>query len=75
MGDYTAGASGNPRFIELPGGLSVSLPRWIALDADGQPFEEVGLAPDILIQPDPEDFTPDSDPVLEAALAHLRGTD
>ncbi len=72
MGDRTAGASGNPRFIELPGGLRVSLPRWLALDADGNPFEGLGIAPDVTIEAAPEDFTAVSDPVLEQALARLR---
>ena len=73
MGDRTAGASANPRTLEVADGIVVNMPRWVAMDADGKPFETVGIAPDVRVEAKPEEFTPTSDPVLEAALKRLRG--
>lgn len=72
MGDRTAGASANPRRIELDGGIAVNLPRWKALDAESQPFEDVGLAPTIELVPEPAAFHRGPDPLMAAALARLR---
>ncbi|MCI0631583.1 MAG: S41 family peptidase [Phycisphaerales bacterium] len=72
MGDRTAGASANPRRIELEGGIVVNLPRWLDLDHNGNSIEDVGVEPQIKVEAKPEEFTPASDPVLEKALEHLR---
>jgi len=72
MGDRTGGSSANPRRLELQGGVKVNLPRWNDMGPDGKPIEGVGLAPKIEIKAKPEGFTAVKDPVLEAALAHLR---
>ncbi|MEZ6002603.1 MAG: S41 family peptidase [Planctomycetota bacterium] len=47
MGAPTAGSSGNPRVLELEGGLRVRLPRWICYDADGHAIDTVGLPPEV----------------------------
>lgn len=72
LGDRTAGSSGNPRRIDAGAGIIVNLPRWIAYDAAGKPFETVGVQPDIKVKTTPADFTKSSDPVLSAALQRLR---
>ncbi|WP_417383705.1 S41 family peptidase [Gimesia sp.] len=72
MGDRTAGSSGNPRRIDAGAEIIVNLPRWIAYDAAGKPFETVGVQPDIRVKTTPADFTKSSDPVLSAALQRLR---
>ncbi|QDT89451.1 S41 family peptidase [Gimesia algae] len=72
MGDRTAGSSGNPRRIDAGAGIMVNLPRWIAYDVSGKPFETVGVQPDIKVKTTPDDFTKSSDPVLSAALQRLR---
>ncbi|MCA9018623.1 MAG: hypothetical protein KDA74_00645 [Planctomycetaceae bacterium] len=72
MGDRTAGSSGNPRRIDAGAGIIVNLPRWIAYDATGKPFDTVGVQPDIRVKTTPADFTKSSDPVLAAALQRLR---
>ena len=74
IGDRTAGASANPRRLELAGGIVVNLPRWIDHDADGKSIEDVGIAPDVVVAAKPEAFTAKSDPVLEKALEILRKT-
>jgi hypothetical protein len=38
LGDRTAGSSANPRRLELPGEITVNLPRWIDLDPGGKPI-------------------------------------
>jgi len=73
IGDRTAGSSANPRRLELEHGIVVNLPRWLDLDADGQPIDGVGVAPDVKVEAAPGDFRR-ADPVMEAALEHLRGT-
>lgn len=71
MGDKTGGSSGNPKMIELPIGLKVSMPRWIDLLVDGKPLDERGIQPDIPIPTTEQSFAGD-DPVLKAALNRLR---
>lgn len=72
MGDRTAGSSGNPRQLATGAGITINLPRWNPLDADGKPFDAVGIAPDVAIEAGPEAFRDNRDPVLEAALKRLR---
>lgn len=74
IGDRTAGASANPRLLELPGAIRVSLPRWIDYRPDGVPLEVAGVPPTVRIDAAEDAFTDDRDPVLEAALARLRQT-
>jgi hypothetical protein len=68
VGARTRGASGNPQPHELGNGVTVWLPSWRATDADGRPFEGVGIAPDVEVG---ADASRGGDPVLRAALARL----
>ena len=52
----------------------MNLPRWLDLDVDGKPIDAVGIAPDVVVDAAPKDFTSTSDPVLERALVELRKT-
>jgi len=72
IGLPSQGSSGNPRRHDLGNGVTVSLPSWIAMTADGRAFEGVGLAPDAVVETRREDFER-ADPVLDEALAWLRG--
>lgn len=74
IGDRTAGSSANPRKLELPGGIVANLPRWNDLDPKGNPIEDVGFAPQVKIDVTRDQLTDTRDPVLEAALEHLRKT-
>lgn len=71
MGDFTGGSSANPRLVECPGGITVRMPTWLDMDPDGRPIEHVGIRPDRVIDAKPEEFTPEKDPVLEAAFEFL----
>lgn len=74
MGDRTAGSSANPRVLPLPKKVEISLPRWLDMGPDGKPIDHVGVQPEIAVDAAPETFTETSDPVLNAALKHLRKT-
>jgi hypothetical protein len=73
FGDRTAGSSAAPKLLELAGGIAVNVPRWNDCDAEGRPYEDVGVPPDVPITNESSAFAGGKDPVLEAALAHLRG--
>ncbi len=67
IGDTTGGGSGNPIARELPNGWILSVPRWRQLTADGEVYEGIGLAPDLLASTDPAG----SDFILERAIQLL----
>jgi hypothetical protein len=68
VGDRTAGSTGNPGTFPLGNGWSYTVSRWIEYTVDGQPIEDVGISPDVLVATGPEDFGMGRDPVLEWAL-------
>ena len=72
VGDTTGGASGRPLVRELPNGWTYRLSTWVAFTPSGQPYEGIGLPPDVPIQPRPGDWAHGIDRVLETALATLR---
>ena len=71
IGAASQGSSGNPRPVELDNGGTVFLPSWKAMTPDGTVFEGLGIPPDIPVNASPKDFEA-ADPVIDAALAHLR---
>jgi C-terminal processing protease CtpA/Prc len=72
MGDRTAGSSGNPRRIEALGNITVNLPRWLDLLPNGEPLDKAGAPPDVPVNVSADEFTNETDPVLQAALTRLR---
>lgn len=72
MGDRTCGASGNPRIVWLPAGITVSVPRWIYYLANGTPLDEHGVQPDVVFKPEPGAFEGKRDDLLTAAIERLR---
>ena len=72
VGASSYGSSGNPQGHGLPNGVTVYLPSWKDMAADGTVFEGVGIKPDVSIKADEKDFE-NNDPVLQAALKLLRG--
>ena len=70
MGEKSYGSSGNPKPVHLANGVTVSLPSWVALTADGEPFEGKGISPDVHVEfPDGSE----DDPLINAALELLKG--
>jgi hypothetical protein len=74
VGDTTAGASGGPLVHELPNGWTYELPEWIEYTPDHRIFEEIGLAPQVVVKPTARDTAGGVDPVLERALQLARQT-
>ncbi|HVV71586.1 MAG TPA: hypothetical protein VHI52_08825, partial [Verrucomicrobiae bacterium] len=72
MGDHTCGSSGNPKLVQLPLDITVSVPRWIDYLPDGSPLDERGFQPQVPFKPQPGAFDGERDDLLSAALERLR---
>jgi hypothetical protein len=59
IGDHTCGSSGNPRMLDLPLEMTVSVPRWIDYLPDGRPLDERGFQPKIFFVSTPGAFEGD----------------
>jgi hypothetical protein len=73
VGATSQGSSGNPKPHDLRNGVTVFLPSWKDMMPDGREIEGVGIQPDLEVKASAAEFQ-SADPVLEAALAHLRGS-
>jgi hypothetical protein len=51
VGQRTAGASGNPKPVDLGNGVVAFIPSWQDLDLEGACIEGRGIAPDIEVKP------------------------
>lgn len=71
VGAPSQGSSGNPQPVELDNGVTVFLPCWKAMTPAGVEFEGIGISPDLPVVASRADFE-ETDPVIDAALAHLR---
>ncbi len=49
VGDSTGGASGSPIVRELPNGWTYQYPEWIEYTLENRTYENVGLAPDVVV--------------------------
>lgn len=69
IGDTTGGGSGNPLARELPNGWLLHVPRWRQVTTDGDVYEGIGLAPDLLAS----SLHPETgeDLILERAITFL----
>ena len=72
IGDSTRGASANPQEFELRNGVGLGVSSWIAYTDQMQPIEDIGIAPDIWIDP-ASSYDDERDYVLEKAVEVLRG--
>jgi len=74
IGATTRGGSGSPEWFTLSNGVSYSVSRWIAYDADLVEIEDNGVAPDEGYRIDAgSSVDGEHDYVVEAALALLGG--
>ena len=71
IGDRTAGASGNPKPVDLGNGVTLFVPSWKDLRLDGTCMEGEGFAPDVAVKVQPGSFV-SSDPVIQEALNRLK---
>lgn len=67
VGLPTCGASGNPSPVRLPNGVNVYFSHWVALQADGKPFEGTGIVPDVKVA-----HKGRGDPTFEQAVKELQ---
>jgi C-terminal processing protease CtpA/Prc len=72
MGDHTCGSSGNPRMLDLPMGITVSIPRWIDYLPDQTVLDERGFQPQVRFEAAAGAFEGQRDDLLSAALERLR---
>lgn len=66
IGQPTRGASGNPRPVLLPNGVTVYFSRWVAMDADGKVIESKGIKPDVTVK-----HSANGDPTFDRAVSEL----
>ncbi|MHC5061610.1 MAG: S41 family peptidase [Planctomycetota bacterium] len=71
VGERSYGSSGNPKPFGLDNGVTIWLPSWKALRADGSHYEGEGIIPDINVKKRNSKQI-EEDTVLEAALNILR---
>jgi hypothetical protein len=72
VGSPTAGANGNVASVKLPGG---HVARWTGMRVikhDGSVFHNLGVTPDLFVEPTPEGLRAGRDDVLEAGLMVIR---
>lgn len=68
VGDTTAGASGGPIVRELSNGWTYQLSEWIEYTSDHRTFEQIGLAPDVVVKASAANANLGVDGALERAL-------
>jgi C-terminal processing protease CtpA/Prc len=72
VGETTAGSTGQPLLVPLPGGGSVRICSKRDTLGDGTEWVGKGLVPDVEVHPLVEDVRTTYDRVLERALESLR---
>lgn len=72
MGALSYGSTGQPLFIDLPGGGSARICTLKATYPDGREFVGYGIKPDIEIKPTLSDYLTKKDPVMEKAVEYLK---
>ncbi|MBI4903424.1 MAG: hypothetical protein HY820_07310 [Acidobacteria bacterium] len=72
VGETSGGSTGQPLFLNLPGGGSARICTKQDLAPDGTKWIGVGIKPDVEVKPRWDDFVQGRDTVLEAALKLLR---
>lgn len=74
LGTPSGGGSGRAQEFVLPASrLEIRLSSMASFRPDGSLYDGNGIAPDVVVPPQPSDFLGTSDTQLDAALARLRG--
>jgi carboxyl-terminal processing protease len=74
VGESTAGNTGQPYVFDLGHDMILMVGAKREMFPDGSRFEGVGIKPDLVISPSPDDIRPDTDVVLQAARRRLAGS-
>jgi C-terminal processing protease CtpA/Prc len=72
VGEATAGTTGQPLVFSLPGGGNATVCTAHCTYADGSEFVGIGVQPDLEVRAMMSDIRSGRDPVLDAALKHLK---
>ncbi|MBD0257616.1 MAG: hypothetical protein ICV83_18035 [Cytophagales bacterium] len=72
MGEASGGSTGQPLSFSLPGGGSARVCAKRDSYPDGKEFVGVGLFPNVVVRPTVSGIQTGRDPVLEAAVKHLK---
>ncbi len=72
IGERTAGRVLTAEFVQLPNGSLMMYPDSQTVVADGTVLESHGVVPDIEVTPTRADTIAGTDPVLDAAMDHVR---
>ncbi|MGD0189767.1 MAG: S41 family peptidase [Rhizomicrobium sp.] len=72
IGTRTGGSTGQPYSKDLGDGFSFRVSTKREMFPDGSEFEGVGIAPDIAVEPTPDDLKAGRDPVLAKAHALIK---
>ena len=75
VGSTTAGADGNVSRIGLPGGLRTLISGIGVFYPDRRPTQQVGVVPDLVVQPTIAGIREGRDEVLDAAVSRALGRD
>jgi C-terminal processing protease CtpA/Prc len=75
VGEKTAGTTGNPVHIPLPGGGVLMVVSLIALYPDGTEFVGVGIEPDVVVHPTRDDIHSGYDRILAKGIEVLNNRD
>ncbi len=73
VGEMTGGSSGQPQFYTFENGMVLGIGAQRVRLPDGTRFEGVGLVPDIAVDLHREHLYGGNDPVLDSAVAVIRG--
>ena len=71
IGEQTAGTDGSITGVQLSGSFAFTFTGMEVLHADGSPFRQIGIIPQIIVKEKPEDYATGTDPVLQKAIEVL----
>ena len=72
VGEKTAGSTGNPITVPLPGGGMFRVVSLRAMFPDGREFVGIGISPDVEVHPTQRDLLKGTDPVLQKGIEVIR---
>ncbi len=75
VGGKTAGSSGNPLAVPLPGGGTFEVATFTSFYPDGREYVGIGIQPDVEIYPTREDIYNGIDPVLDQGVRVIKDWD
>lgn len=72
IGTATAGSTGQPMQLKLPGGGTARITVKHDMSPDGEEFVGIGIKPDLVVVPSINDFRVGKDATLEFAMRYLK---